>query len=79
MLKNIIVLLCVALLAIACSKTVKGPLSGKKFDVNVGGWSDMDKYKEARKSVEKEEDLRDKSQECNVVDCPDDVRAGQSN
>lgn len=79
MLKNIIVLLCIALFAIACSKTVKGPLKGRKFDVNVGGWSDMDKYKEARESVDKEEDPRDKSQECNVVDCPDDVSTGQSN
>ena len=79
MLKNIVVLLCVTLFAFACSKAVKGPLSGKKFDVNVGGWSDMKKYKEARESVDKEEDSRDKSQECNVVDCPDDVSSGQSN
>ena len=76
MLKNIAVILCVSLLTVACSKTVKGPITGKKYDVKVGGWSDMDKYREARESVDEEEDMRDKSQECNVVDCPDDVRSG---
>jgi len=76
MFKNIIILLCVSLLTVACSKTVKGPLSGKKYDVKVGGWSDMDKYREARESVEKDDDARDNSDECNVVDCPDDVRSG---
>lgn len=76
MLKNIMVLLCVSLFSVACSKTVKGPISGKEFDVKVGGWSDMDKYEEAREAVDKEVDSRDKSQECNIVDCPDDVRSG---
>lgn len=76
MFKNIILLLCVSLIAVACSKTVKGPLSGKKYDVKVGGWSDMDKYREARESVEKGDASREDSEECNAADCPDDDKGG---
>jgi len=76
MLKNIAILLCASFLTIACSKTVKGPVTGKKYDVKIGGWSDMDKYRGARESVDKDENSRDNSEECNLVDCPDDVTSG---
>jgi len=77
--KKVVFLILVSVMAMGCSKTVKGPVTGKKYDIKVGGWSDMDKYKSARESLNKEEDERDKSDECNVVDCPDDVTTGNAN
>ena len=77
MLKNIIILVCISLFSLACSKTVKGPLSGKEYKVNLGGWSDMEKYKEAREDAISKEQPLEKSQDCNVVDCPDSVKKGQ--
>ena len=79
MMNKIVLLILVSFLVVGCSKTVKGPVSGKKYDIKVGGWSDMDKYKAARESLNQEDDERDKSDECNVVDCPDDVTTGESN
>ena len=67
---------CICLLSLSCSKSVKGPLTGKKYNVNVGGWSDMDKYNEAREQVKSKEDETERSQDCNIVDCPGQVKKG---
>ena len=77
MLKKIIILVCISLISLSCSKTVKGPLSGKDYNVNLGGWSDMEKYKEAREDAISKEQPLEKSQDCNVVDCPDSVKEGR--
>lgn len=77
MYKNVMILMCVSLFALSCSKPVKGPLTGKKYNVNLGGWSDMEQYKEARDEAISTDEPIERSRDCNVVDCPDDVKKGQ--
>ncbi|MFW2372839.1 MAG: hypothetical protein ACN4GM_06915 [Gammaproteobacteria bacterium] len=83
MFKNLIMLFFTSLLVISCSSSSKKPGTDKKYKVNVGGWSDMEKYNQARENVmspEKTDEALEpveRSQECNVVDCPDSVREGR--
>ena len=77
MFKHILLAISIALLTFSCSKSVKGPLTGKKYNVQMGGWSDMDKYQQAREeasSSENSDSSSEKPVECNKVDCPDDDR-----
>ena len=79
MLKKLIILFCICIFSLSCSKSVKGPLTGKKYNVNVGGWGDMDKYKDARDDAMDpsfSKDSIERPLDCNVVDCPDNVREG---
>ena len=67
----------------SCSNSGKKPVSDNKYKVNVGGWSDMDKYNQARENVisqdktDESSEPVERSEECNVVDCPDSVREGR--
>jgi len=76
MFKKVVLLLLCSCLAVACSKTVKGPVTGKKYDVKVGGWSDMDEYKKAREEAVNKEEPEIKTQDCDIDDCKADVREG---
>ena len=76
MYKNLILAFCICLFSLSCSKSVKGPITGHKYKVNVGGWSDMDKYKEAREQAKSQENEVERPQDCNIVDCPDKIKKG---
>jgi hypothetical protein len=45
------VLIMLALIMAACSSTVTGPITGKKYSVDVGGTNDMRQYRDDRKEV----------------------------
>jgi len=83
MFKNFIILFFISLLVVSCSSSSKKTASDKKIKVNVGGWSDMDRYNQARENVispdKTDESVEpvERSEECNVVDCPDSVREGR--
>jgi len=46
-----IIFLLLTLTVIACSTTFTGPVSGKKYNLDVGCTEDMQLYREQRKSV----------------------------
>ena len=66
MFKKITVLLVVSCLSAACSGTLKSPVSGKKYNVNVGCYQDKESYDQAR-----EEAMRKSDPDPNIVDCSD--------
>ncbi len=77
MLKSFLFIFMVTLALAGCSETVKGPVTGKKYNVTVGGWEDMDKYKKARKEATSPIDAeaaKEKPVNCSKADCPDDER-----
>lgn len=76
MYKNLMILICIGLFSLSCSKSTKGPGTGDKYKVNVGGWSDMDKYNQARDQVGSGEDEVERPVDCNIVDCPNKVKQG---
>ena len=49
----------------ACSTTITGPITKKKYKLNIGCTSDMEHYKEDREKVIK--DIDDKTPD---IDCP---------
>jgi len=62
-----IVLLMSVLIVSACSSTFTGPVSGKKYNVDVGCTDDMQQYREERKKiVEKKKQEKLKIE----LDCP---------
>ena len=66
MFRYAITLIFTLVVCVACSQTVKGPVSGKKYNVNVGGYKDKTEYEKARKEATKPA-----GSECQIVDCPE--------
>lgn len=68
MFNKLMVLLVVSSLCIACSGTIKikTPVSGKKFNVNIGCTQDKVEYDRVREEAKKPVDS-----EMKIVDCPD--------
>ena len=67
---------CICIFSLSCSETVKGPLTGNKYKVNVGGTGDMKKYKDARDDAmdpDFSKDTIDRPLDCNIVDCSDSI------
>lgn len=64
--KYVLTLVFVVIFSSACSQTVKGPVTGAKYNVNIGGWKDKGEYDKAR-----QEALKPAESECHVVDCPE--------
>ena len=68
MFNKLIFVLCLSLIIASCSQTIKSPISGKPYKLNVGSTSDMDKYNKARQEAIRKEDA-----DCNIriIDCPE--------
>ena len=66
MFNKLIFVLSLTLVASSCSQTIKSPISGKPYKLNVGSTSDMDRYSQAREEAIKEDS------DCNIkiIDCP---------
>ena len=64
--KKNLTLLFIALSMNACSTTVTGPVTGNKYNLDVGCTEDMQSYREQRKSIIVDME-RDK---INKLDCP---------
>ena len=73
MVKKLTVLFVVSCLIAACSTTVKSPVSGKKYNVNVGCYQDKDAYDQVR-----EEAIRKSDPNPKIGDCSDVSRENQS-
>ena len=68
--KNI-ALVMIVLVMNACSSTFTGPVSGKKYNIDVGCTDDMQQYREERKEVvDKEKKEKPKIE----LDCPVDEK-----
>ena len=66
--KNIILLLAVLIVA-ACSTTITGPVTGNKYNLDVGCTDDMQTYREQRKDIIDGEQKRlDNERDCQTVE-----------
>ncbi|MCW9012195.1 MAG: hypothetical protein OQL06_00315 [Gammaproteobacteria bacterium] len=73
---NIFILALISMLFLtACSSTATGPVTGRKYKVEVGGWKDMEAYKKARKEALEDKQQGDKTIDCEIDDPPE--KAGE--
>lgn len=70
MFNNLTIVFCFSLLVSSCSQTIKSPISGTQYKVNVGSTSDSNKYNKAREEAMKKDDS---GCDIRIIECPDKI------
>ena len=70
MFNNLTIVFCFSLMLSSCSQTIKSPISGAQYKVNVGSTSDSTKYNKSR-----DEAMRENDSGCDIriIECPEKI------